>query len=604
MASAANCGSFFIVMLEDYSTLKDRLARVPAGLLGAVEGEAAKQVLDSLSRKIAENEFSLVVAGQFKRGKSTFINSILGENLLPTAIIPLTSIITIIKFGDALEMQVFFNDGSRREIDAADLPFYITEKHNPKNKKNVGRVEIIYPSPYLKNGVQIIDTPGIASVHGHNTDTTYRYLPHADAAVFMVSVDPPITEAEFEFLGDLKGYATRIFFVLNKIDMVSAADRQESLEFTRQVIEEQAGLDDVQIFPLSARQALDAKTGDGEAGLDASGLPAFEQMLDRFLLGEKGRVFLISAVGKIRNLISQEAFSAQLMQKSLSEPLQDLEEKMRMFEEALADIKQERRDSTRLLRAEANELIAGVLEEDLNELKIRQTGAAGADIGAYYQEVKKEGNRALARLFDDYVHERIQEIFTDFRLEEEKKLEKMLARIISRLLERTNVIIGHLVEISSRIFDLKIEPFTIDESLAAESRFQFKIDEDVKVSLESMAESATLLLPRRLAHNLILKEARERLEKQIDRHCGRLRHDFVARIGATLKEFSGRLDDTVDSTEESIRQALMAARQAQQKSEAELQQFEERLRLRTFESARQELTEIENIIAKEPEKIT
>lgn len=503
-------------------------------------------------------------------------------------------------------MEVFFNDGSRRKIEARDMAFYVTEKNNPKNEKDVKRVEIHYPSPYLKHGVQIIDTPGVASVHGHNTDTTYRYLPHADAAVFLVSVDPPITEAELKFLGDLKGYATRIFFVLNKVDMVGAVDRQESLEFTRQVIEKQAGLKNAEIFSLSARQALEAKSDGGEAGLKESGLPAFEQMLDDFLLGERGRVFLVSTAAKIRNVVSQESFSAELLQKSLDGPLQDLEAKMRQFDSALATIEQERRDSNRLLRAEANELAAGVLEEDLTELKIRQTGAVAVNLDAYYQEVKKEGNRALARLFDDYVHERIQEIFTGFRLEEEKKLEEMLARILGRLLDRTNTIIGHLVELSSRIFDLSIEPFTIDESLAAKSHFRFKIDEDVKVSLESMTESATMLLPRRLAHGLILKEAKERMEKQIDRHCGRLRHDFVARIEGTIKQFSSRLDETVGNTQDSIRQALEAGRLARQKSEAELRQFEERLgqRLEAFESARRELAEIENIIAKEPEKIT
>ncbi len=604
MASADDCGSFFIVVPDTYSTLKERLAQVPFRLQDAAGSEAAKKSLAALGRKIAGNEFSLVVAGQFKRGKSTFINSVLGENLLPTAIIPLTSIITIIKFGEALQTQVFFSDGSRREIGAADLPLYITEKHNPKNEKNVGRVEILYPSPYLKNGVQIIDTPGVASVYGHNTGTTYRYLPHADAAVFMISVDPPITAAELKFLGDLKGYATRIFFVLNKVDMVSAADRQESLEFTRQIIEEQAGLKNVEIFPLSARQALEGKTAPNPAMLEESGLPAFENMLDGFLLGEKGRVFLISATGKIRNLISQEAFSAQLMQKSLSEPLQDLEGKMRMFESAQAEINQERQDSNRLLKAETAELIATVLEEDLKGLKAGQTGAAAASVNTYYQKIKKESNRALARLFDRYVHDRIRDIFTDFQEQEEKKLEEMLAQIINRLVARTNSIIARLVDISARIFDVSIEPFAIDEALAAESRFQFKLDEDVKVSLEAMTESATLLMPRRLGHRLILKEARERMEKQIDRHCGRLRHDFSERIQATLQQFRTGLDETVNGTEESIRRALLAGSEAKQKSEAELRRFEGELRLRLlgFEQARQELAGIEEAAAAEPAK--
>lgn len=83
------------------------------------------------------------------------------------------------------------NDGPKKDIPIEDIQLYVTEKYNPKNQKGVDRVEIAFPSSYLKSGVQIIDTPGVASVHGHNTQTTYQYLPQADAAIFLVSVDRP-----------------------------------------------------------------------------------------------------------------------------------------------------------------------------------------------------------------------------------------------------------------------------------------------------------------------------------------------------------------------------------------------------------------------------
>ena len=80
---------------------------------------------------------------------------------------------------------------------------YITEKGNPRNRKGVREVEIAYPSDYLQDGVRVIDTPGVGSVYSHNTEVAYNYLPQVDAAIFVVTVDPPLSAAEQEFL---KGY--------------------------------------------------------------------------------------------------------------------------------------------------------------------------------------------------------------------------------------------------------------------------------------------------------------------------------------------------------------------------------------------------------------
>ena len=210
--------------LDNYSTAKDEIIELISQTESVVTSGHHRDLLRATCQKLSENRFSLVVIGQFKRGKTTFINAILGRDLLPTAIIPLTSIITVLKYGETLSIRVFFNNNAVEEIELSELASYITEKYNPKNEKGVNYAEILYPSPYLQNGVQIVDTPGIASIHEHNTEITYQYLPNADAAVFLVSVDPPITQAEFDFLNDLKKDIPKIFFILNKIDIASDHD--------------------------------------------------------------------------------------------------------------------------------------------------------------------------------------------------------------------------------------------------------------------------------------------------------------------------------------------------------------------------------------------
>jgi predicted GTPase len=140
-----------------------------------------------------------------KRGKSSFINALLGAEILPTGVLPVTAVITKIRYGTVPNATVICSVGDLREqVDRSSLADYITEAGNPGNTKQVASVEIAYPSPFLESGIVFIDAPGIGSTHAHNTRTTESYLQHVDAGIVVLSVDPPIIEAESQFLRNLK----------------------------------------------------------------------------------------------------------------------------------------------------------------------------------------------------------------------------------------------------------------------------------------------------------------------------------------------------------------------------------------------------------------
>ena len=217
------------MVLDKYAQLKKELVTCIDSIL-TIENISGG-LCEELKDKIENNEFNLVVLGQFKRGKTSLINALLGAEILPTAIIPLTSIATILKYGETVNIKVYFNDGRVMDIEPATLPQYVTEKGNPKNEKEVQEVIIAYPSTYLKDGVRLIDTPGVGSVYEHNTDVAYQYLPKSDAALFLLSVDQPVSKAELDFLKDVKEYSHRIFFLQNKADYVGPEDLNESILF-------------------------------------------------------------------------------------------------------------------------------------------------------------------------------------------------------------------------------------------------------------------------------------------------------------------------------------------------------------------------------------
>jgi hypothetical protein len=135
-------------MFADYASIRD-------GLLETIESlfhESAKNRLKGLGElkdKITNQEFNMVIMGQFKRGKSTFINALLGHEIVPTAIVPLTSVVTILRYGEKAKGVVHYLNNNREEISLSDINNFVTEKGNPQNKRGVKCVEAFYPSDYL-----------------------------------------------------------------------------------------------------------------------------------------------------------------------------------------------------------------------------------------------------------------------------------------------------------------------------------------------------------------------------------------------------------------------------------------------------------------------
>ena len=195
-------------------------------------------------------------------------------------------------------------DGSEKNVCIEELADFITEKGNPKNMRGVRCAHIEYSSPFLEKGMLLVDTPGVGSTFLHNTETTYEYLDHLDAALFLMSADVPISQVEKELLDTIKGSTQKIFFVLNKIDYLNPKEIEEIAAFNKHVLEEM-GFAVNEIWPISAREALKAKTNNNDVQLSQSGLLNLEDALGRFLSLEKGKIVLNTAISKANRLISQ-----------------------------------------------------------------------------------------------------------------------------------------------------------------------------------------------------------------------------------------------------------------------------------------------------------
>ncbi|MCM8788454.1 MAG: dynamin family protein [Candidatus Omnitrophica bacterium] len=231
--------------------------------------------IEEILQRSKQQNFYLAIVGQVKRGKSSLLNALVGEEILPSSIIPVTAIPTFVKYGPDLMVDVFFCDSSKKHIDAENVEEarnficnYVMEEKNPEDIMKVSFVEVLVPASIVKDGMVLIDTPGIGSTYLHNTETTLNFIPRCDAALFVTSVDPLITEVELEFLKRLSKHMKNIWIVLNKIDYLSNQDLLVSEKFIKEVLKKNSF--EERIFPVSAKMAIFGKKQRNQEILEAS----------------------------------------------------------------------------------------------------------------------------------------------------------------------------------------------------------------------------------------------------------------------------------------------------------------------------------------------
>ncbi|MCG9969000.1 dynamin family protein [Pelotomaculum terephthalicicum JT] len=554
------------------------------------------EYLEEIKQKLLHGRFNLVVLGEFKRGKTTFLNALLGEDLLPTAVVPLTSIVTLIQYGEKISVKVTFSDGGAAEATLDDLPLYVTEEGNPCNEKNVKLVHLEYPSPYLNDGVVLIDTPGVGSVYRNNTDETYNYLPKVDAAIFLLSSDQPISQSELDFLKDIEQYSAKTFFILNKIDYLNEQDKKKALEFAKKVLAEKVGFEEINIYPVSAKLALDGKISCDDEKLKASNLPAFTNILENFLLKEKGRAAINATCNKGNNAAGELQLGLELEMKALGIPLEELKAKITLFDEMVMNLRQEQEDNGYIFQGEKSKVYQE-LEHEITVFQESQNMIIAKDIEQEYQAKKELSGRKLMHYLEDYIEKKVLTAFDEWQPKVEEKVREAFDRVIARFTNKTNKVIGELLKQSAEIFDLKVEGFTEAEALTEETKLYYILGEQANMFIPNAANLYALFLPKFITGPMIMRVMRKKVEQDLDRNCGRLRTDYNDRISKSVKVFKNLLEEKFNSAIEGTRLVLTRVIEKREHSEKEAAEAYEKLaeQMKTLESARESLREIAGV---------
>lgn len=215
------------------STLADRAAQTrqkTLALLGSLTEKSRAfglaeppPVLEECRTKLEENSYQVLVVGEAKRGKSTFVNALIGRDILPTDVDVATSQVFRVCPADSESYRLRFEDGSEQAVGAGDLPRYGSQvvadaEGVPGLDRVIRWIEVDVPARFLPPNVRLLDTPGLGALYAAHAPITHRFLPFADAVVFVLDSQAPISEPEVQFLERLLGSTRSIFFIQTKID--------------------------------------------------------------------------------------------------------------------------------------------------------------------------------------------------------------------------------------------------------------------------------------------------------------------------------------------------------------------------------------------------
>ncbi len=246
--------------------------------------KAAKKTdaLQELKDDIENDFFTVVVLGEFKRGKSTFVNALLGKRILPSDVLPETATINAIMYSETPELSVVMQDGSEEKGAVTEEFLRKFSAQNPEAiAEKVKYIKIGYPAEILKPQVVIVDTPGVSDINESRCEVTYRFLPKANAILFLLDANSPLKKTEKDFIDQhlLPMGVDRILFLANKYDDVDEEEDGDLLGSLERRLREafkmetaEAELKELCLLPLSARMALEGiEQGDDEL-IGASGI--------------------------------------------------------------------------------------------------------------------------------------------------------------------------------------------------------------------------------------------------------------------------------------------------------------------------------------------
>jgi len=381
-----------------------------------------KEVEEEQLPALESGEVSLVVLGEFNHGKTTVVNALLGEEVLPMGITPTTSVITHLVYGQEPKARLKpprqeafktlpydeLGEAIQDETEDGDEPEYI---------------EIAHPNSFLKDGLKLVDTPGVNDISRQKVEITYGYVPRADVILYVLDATQILKKSEVVFIRErlLKANRDRILFVLGKVDALDEEEAREVEAYARQRLETLIG--PVELFSFSARDALQ-KQNAGEEPSDT--FQSFRSYVQQFVREQKEAIVLDSALGGALRM-------AALMEQNLAIKRQGYRLEKEDLQERIEAVHDKLRESRKLIAENLDRVddrVGGIAATTRHNLRVFTEN--------FVEALPVQIERADAKDVKRYLADWIQDTFREWLEEEGQDIAESLEELAEEIIEITN----------------------------------------------------------------------------------------------------------------------------------------------------------------------
>jgi GTP-binding protein EngB required for normal cell division len=539
------------------------LARRMAALPGQPAAFAERAL--RLAERSDAQRFHIAVLGEFKRGKSTLVNALIGRRLLPSGVVPVTTVVTELHFGDGPEgVLVVFEDGSSREAGLEEIARFVSERDNPANELGVRRVEVRVGRRLGAPGAVLVDTPGLASVSERQTLAARQALTDSDAAVVVLSADAPLSESEGGLLSDLAGRGGEVFVVVNKCDRLSEPELAEVRDFLSGHLERLLG-EGASVHYVSARRALEAATGGGPPGRATEpGFDAFRRDLDAFVGGDLAAERDRANAAELDRLAAALSEAVAVERAAAELDLAVLQDRLERFRAAAHDVRRAFAED-RLVLAHALSEIGEAVSESLRSGSAEAAQRAWPEVEASVAGLR---GRALDQALDDAVAAAVTGSFDPLRRAIEAAADEGWERAAESLAGRLRQHVQALRTAAEALFAVHLPEAALPTLAGQRERFSYLFLQ-VESPGSSLARALRTMSRTERARHGMLVRARRRLVSELDKHAGRARFDMVQRLDTVSRRFVTAMAGELERTEASIVAAASSAQRALEASESQ-----------------------------------
>jgi GTP-binding protein EngB required for normal cell division len=465
----------------------------------------------------AHDGIDVAVFGRFKAGKSSFLNHLTGREVLPIGVVPLTAVITQLRYGETDRAEVRFLNGTAKQIPFKEIGLYVGENENPDNQKQVAAVEVELPELKPFAPLQFVDTPGLGSAFVHNTEVALNWLPNVGAALVAVSSDAPLSERDLALLDELRRHTPKIVLLLTKADLLTEAQRAEVLSFVTQELRRKWKTE-LPVFFYSIRPEFTGLKTELEQNLLS---PLIRNRGEA--AGQIARHKFLSLIGQTLNYL-QVALAAATQAESTRQALREkLAEERRQFD----SLREE-------LRVLANEWSAQALEWSLDRLQPAQRELQGKVTVELQMQFARWRLRlpAFIEAYSHWLHGFLNREISRVSHSQRAMFCEPLTKVRQHLARTLRAFQDRLAEHVKTALGLSLTPHEFNLEVSEPSAPPVAVGVAFDVPLDLLG----YLIPMALARPWVERRLYRRARYEVEKNLSRLAADWRNRISTAIEE--------------------------------------------------------------------